>query len=97
MHYVPLIDLETVHGDFVTSVAINHEHMDSLIGRLMQMCDLTGDLEQRKALKDTIKQICREWLNSEYEICRYDRWAGAAPGTRTVEAKRYQIEMAQTN
>ena len=55
---------------------ISHQELDGLVGRLMQMCDLMGDQEQRQALKSEIKQRCREWLDSEYEMAGYDRFEG---------------------
>lgn len=55
-------------------VPVSHKQLDDLIGRLMQMCDLTGDLEQRKALKDTIKNISRRWLDSLYEDGGYHNY-----------------------
>ena len=64
------------HGGKAYFVLVSHKELDSLIGQLMQMCDLTGDQEQRKALKDTIKQINRDWLDNLYEASGYDRWSG---------------------
>ena len=57
---------------------ISHKELDSLIGQLMQMCDLTGDIEQRKALKDTMKRICRRWLDNIYAASGYDKFKGVA-------------------
>lgn len=73
----------------VTSVfvLISHREMDSLVGRLMQICDLTGDVEQRKALKDEIKHRCRDWLDDMYEQSGYDKWSGIKPGAKVIEDK----------
>ena len=71
-------DLSTIY------VTTSHRELDSLIGRLMQMCDLIGDLEQRKALKDTIKQICRDWMNDNYESAGYDKFEGICKGVQVV-------------
>lgn len=68
-------------------VPISHRELDILVGRLMQMCDLTGDQEQRKALKDTIKSITRDWLDSEYEMNGYDKWHGVKEGATIVTVK----------
>lgn len=77
----------------VLSVPINHKQLNSLIGRLMQMCDLIGDNTQRKALQDTIKQICRDWMDAEYEDAGYDRWGGSnGKDLKTVDAFYYKIE-----
>ena len=57
-------------------VLVSHTELDSLVGRLMQMCDLTGDMEQRKALKDTIKRTGRDWLDDLYRDSGYDKWTG---------------------
>ena len=57
-------------------VLVSHRELDSLIGRLMQMCELTGDTEQRKALKDEIKQRSRQWLDDLYRDSGYDKWSG---------------------
>lgn len=65
-------------------VPVSHEEIGNLIGRLMQMCDLLGDVEQRRALKSTIKQITREWLDSEYDLLGYDKWAGIREGVPVV-------------
>jgi len=66
------------------AVFVAHDDLDSLIGRLMQMCDLIGDQEQRKALKDTIKGISREWLDGIYSDSGYEKWTGIAGGVRPV-------------
>lgn len=57
-------------------VLVSHAELDNLVGRLMQMCELTGDVEQRKALKDEIKQRSRSWLDDLYEESGYDKWTG---------------------
>lgn len=75
--YRPLIKAPTGNpGETYYATLVSHQELDNLIGRLMQMCDLTGDIEQRKALKDTIKRLTREWLDSLYEESGYDKWTG---------------------
>lgn len=61
-------------------VLISHAELDGLVGRLMQMCDLTGDLEQRKALKDTIKKTSRDWLDDVYSDSGYEKYTGLVDG-----------------
>lgn len=73
----PIVELESRgerHGGYF--VLVSHQDLDSQIGRLMQMCDLIGDTQQRAALKSTIKNICREWLDNMYSESGYDRWTG---------------------
>jgi len=48
------------------NVLVNFETINPLIGRLMEMCELNGDVEQRNALKRQIKQIVNDWLRNEY-------------------------------
>lgn len=57
-------------------VLVSHSELDNQVGRLMQMCDLIGDVEQRTALKHTIKQIAREWLDDIYRNSGYDPFTG---------------------
>ena len=64
------VDVKSVY------VLVSHSELDSLVGRYMQMCDLIGDVEQRKALKDTIKRISRDWLDDLYEESGYDKFTG---------------------
>lgn len=75
--YKKLIQVPTGNpGEAYFAVLVSHQELDNLVGRLMQMCDLTGDIEQRKALKDTIKNLTREWLDNLYEDSGYDKWTG---------------------
>ncbi len=97
--YMTLVNREDPDGSTPNSVAtvlsvpINHKQLNSLIGRLMQMCDLIGDNTQRKALQDTIKQICRDWMDAEYEDAGYDRWGGSnGKELKTVTALYYNFE-----
>ena len=77
----------------VLAVPISHKQLDSLVGRLMQMCDLIGDTQQRRALKDTIKQNCRDWLDAEYLDAGYDKFGGAnGKELKTVDAFYYDYE-----
>lgn len=64
---------------------VSHSEIDGLIGRLMQMCDLIGDVEQRKALKDTIKKLTRDWLDDLYTDSGYDKWDGPRPEALIIE------------
>lgn len=82
--------VETDNGTFVP---ISHQEVDTLIGRLMQMCDLIGDVEQRKALKDTIKRITRDWLDDEYANRGYDKWEGSRKGSRYVGVKLDRLQI----
>ena len=61
---------------FVTSGAnlgiekalVDHQDLDSLIGRLMQYIEATyQDKEQREAQKGLVKGLCREWLTHIYD------------------------------
>lgn len=67
------------------AVPLDHDELDSLVGRLMQMCDLIGDVEQRKALKDTIKRTCRDWLDDMYQEAGYDKWGGVTKNAVVIE------------
>lgn len=71
--------------DDVYYVPIDHKLFGNLIGSLMQMCDLIGDPEQRKALKDEIKQRGRRWLDDEYQMNGYERWQGVQDESRVTE------------
>jgi len=66
--WLPIIETKN-NGMFVL---ISHEGLNHLVGNLLQMCDLTGDTEQRQAMKSEIKQRCRKWLNDEYWNAGYD-------------------------
>lgn len=79
--YEPLIRVMEENGPSGYFVAVSHRELDTLIGRYMQMCDLIGDVEQRKALKDTIKSISREWLDDRYTQSGYDKWTGVVDDT----------------
>lgn len=72
-------------GGHICAVTVSHKELDGLVGRLMQMCDLIGDREQRNALKSTIKQISREWLDNLYEESGYDRFTGIKDGVQAIE------------
>jgi hypothetical protein len=82
--------VSTNNGDLPEGVSsvfvlVSHQELDTLVGRLMQLCDLTGDTEQRKALKDEIKHRSRDWLDDLYEQSGYDKWSGVQPGAQVVE------------
>jgi len=84
--YKPLIHAPTGNpGERYYAVCVSHQELDNLVGRLMQMCDLTGDLEQRIALKSTIKQISRDWLDTLYEDSGYERFTGKREDVEAIE------------
>lgn len=80
--YLPLVFKKKEHCYFVP---VSHYQLDHLIGRLMQMCELTGDIEQRKALKDEIKLRARAWLNDLYTSAGYDSFEGTKKDARIIE------------
>ena len=83
----PVVEWEhpnTPLGVKTVSVLVTHSELDTLVGRLMQMCDLIGDIEQRKALKDTIKQISRDWLDDLYDQSGYDKYTGLKEMARVI-------------
>lgn len=61
--------LSTING--TDYVAVSHLELGNLVGSLMHVCELTGDKEQREALKSEIKLRCREWLNDQYALSGY--------------------------
>lgn len=84
--YKPLIHAPTGNpGEKYYAVCVSHQELDGLVGRLMQICDLTGDLKQRTALKSTIKQISRDWLDNLYEDAGYERFTGKHEEVVAVE------------
>jgi hypothetical protein len=84
--YKPLVHAPTGNPDEkYYAVLVSHQELDNLIGRLMQMCDLTGDLEQRAALKSTIKQTSRDWLDTLYDDAGYERFTGLRDGVQAIE------------
>lgn len=68
--YKPLVSTKTGYY-----VLISHHELDDLIGRLMQMLELNGDVEQRNALKQETKWRCRSWLDTRYEQGGYVNYA----------------------
>ena len=77
--YAPLVD--PGYGYYVL---VSHTELDALVGRLMQIFDLNGDVEQRNALKSETKQRCREWLDNAYKEAGYDKWTGLEPGIKPI-------------
>jgi len=80
--------LEIDDGEDVPSgyaVYIHHGHLDHLVGRMMQMCDLIGDVNQRDALKDTLKRISRDWLDDMFEESGYQKYEGLVTGVQPVK------------
>lgn len=61
-----------IEKDGTVYVPISHYELDSLVGSLMQMCELMGDKEQREALKREIKDRARRWLDFRYECAGYE-------------------------
>lgn len=66
-------------GGGTISVTVSHLELGNLVGELMQMCELNGDVEQRDALKRTIKQISRNWLDDIYEEAGYSNYKDIQP------------------
>lgn len=58
-------------GDYV---AVNHRHLDHLIGSIMAVLDMNGDAIQREAQKSEIKMRMREWLNEQYTGAGYEEY-----------------------
>lgn len=85
LKYKPLISVKDKDGkEIAYYVAVSHQELDYLIGRLMQICDLTGDLEQRTALKSEIKHRSRDWLDDLYSESGYDKWSGLKENIKPV-------------
>lgn len=59
--------------DGLISVAVNHQHLDHLIGSLLHLCDLVGG-KQGEALKSEIKTRCRSWLDDQYFSAGYGKY-----------------------
>ena len=76
-NYRTLLDIYCGLYPSFYAVFVSHAELDTLVGRLMQMCDLIGDVDQRDALKRTIKQISRDWLDDLYEESGYGKFEGA--------------------
>lgn len=66
-------------GDGRIAVTVSHLELGNLIGELMRMCELNGDIEQREALKRTIKEISRGWLDGIYEEAGYSNYKEIEP------------------
>jgi len=66
-----------IHNDDGDCIALNHFHLNSLIGSLMHLCDLNSDKEFREAMKSEIKMRCRAWMNDEFEIAGYEAYKAA--------------------
>lgn len=80
--WLPLIEVSSsakgVGGQMY--VLVSHKQLDYLVGSLMQMCELTGDVEQRTAMKNEIKQRARRWLNDLYCDAGYEEFTGMREG-----------------
>lgn len=53
-------------------VMVSHRELDDLIGRMMMLFELNGDVEQRNALKQEFKWRARSWLDDIYKQSGYD-------------------------
>jgi len=53
-------------------VMVSHRELDDLIGRMMMMFELNGDVEQRNALKQEFKWRARAWLDDIYKMSGYE-------------------------
>ena len=90
--YRPLVSVETKNGLSDVCVVISHNEMDGLVGRLMSLCDLTGDVEQRTALKQEVKHRCRDWLDDLYEQSGYEKFTGARKGIEITALQPVTVE-----
>ncbi len=86
-YWLRLVEIERVTQPHSIYVTVSHSELDGLVGRMMQMCDLIGDPQQRKALKDTIKRNCRDWMNDQYESAGYDQFGGVRKGVEVHKIK----------
>lgn len=65
------VDLRPLVQNGAYYVLVSHQELDSLIGRMMQLFELNGDIEQRDALKQEFKWRSREWLDELYTMAGY--------------------------
>lgn len=72
-------------------VMVSHQELDELVGRLMQMFELIGDVEQRNALKQETKWRSREWLDSLYSLSGY-RDHALLPGAKIINLNAISAE-----
>lgn len=84
MYVRPLVETDKISNVASMYVLVSHQELDNLVGRLMQMCELMGDIEQRNALKQEIKSRSREWLDGLYESSGYDKYTGATTQARVI-------------
>lgn len=89
----PLIELprKPLIEDDGYFVLVSHRELDSLIGRMMQVFELNGDVEQRNALKQETKWRCREWLDELYRDSGYVLHE-LVPGTKVINLKAVELE-----
>ena len=66
-----------LHNNDGDCIAVNHFHLNSLIGSLMHLCDLNSDKEFRETLKSEIKMRCRAWMNDEFVVAGYEAYKAA--------------------
>ena len=57
--------------DGIQNIALNFQHLDSLIGSLCHVADLDSDKEHREHVKSEIKLRCRAWLQDLYDVAGY--------------------------
>lgn len=72
-------------------VLVSHRELDNLIGRMMQVFELNGDVEQRNALKQETKWRCREWLDEIYRDSGYVMHE-LTPGTKVIKINRTKTD-----
>lgn len=78
--------LVKLHGDTI-AVTVSHLELGNLVGELMQMCELNGDIEQREALKRTIKNTSRNWLDRIYEEAGYSNYKDLQPAHPIIDGR----------
>jgi len=61
----------TTDPDVPDRIAVDFQHLDTLIGSLCHVADLNSDREYREHLKSELKIRCREWLRDQYRAVGY--------------------------
>lgn len=70
-------------------VMVSHRELDDLVGRMMMVFELNGDVEQRNALKQEFKWRARNWLDDIYKMSGYDSLADyVSPQARVVDINK---------
>ena len=83
--------LVKIHGTYYCLVS--HEEIGDLIGNLMQLCDLMGDTEQRKAFKSEIKHRTRQWLDDRYWLGGFEKFFGYKLEESDTMTRRYYLAL----